>query len=89
MRLIVFLIRSVSFNLKLTKIVNNKLKIGREQNKIQISNKIELFKLNNKKMIALFNSLPNSNLITDFGYLIKNNYIEKSGIIGSLYQYKK
>lgn len=88
MRLIIFLIRSVSFNLELSDIVNNKLKKDREIKKNYFLKNKELLKLKNTKLIAMFNSLPNSNLVKDFGLLINSNHIDKSGIIGSLYLYK-
>ena len=70
MRLIIFLIRSVSFDTKVIKLVNKVL-------------------LKNNRLIALFNSLPNSNLLKDFSSLIDNSYIDKLGISSSLYQFNK
>nr|QWO71410.1 DNA polymerase [Termitomyces sp. T123] len=96
LRLIIFLIRSVSFNLKVNKLVNKVLlskspgEKARGEDKISNAiNKKELLKLNNSRIKALFNCLPNSNLLTDFGTLIENSYIDKSGITGSLYKYNK
>lgn len=85
MRLIVFLIRAVSFDLKVKKLANKLLKS--KTDKQRTINKKELLKLNNTKIISLFNSLPYSSFIKDFFVLIKSNFIEKSGVIGSLYQY--
>ena len=90
LRLIVFSIRPVSFDLKVKKIANKLLlsKTETEKKRIKSINKKELLKLNNTKTKALFNSLPNSNIIKDFGILIKSNHTDISGVIGSLYQYK-
>nr|BAM29335.1 dpoB [Lentinula edodes] len=90
MRLIVFLIRSVSFDLKVKNLANKLLlsKTETEKKRTKSINKKELLKLNNTRIKALFNSLPNSNLIKDFGFQIDSHYTDSSGIIGSLYQYK-
>jgi DNA polymerase type B, organellar and viral len=92
MRLIIFLIRSVSFNLKLKNIINknlNKEKGGKIEKRSNSINKKEIIKLKNTKIQAFLNSLPNSNLLKDFGFLIENDHIDNSGNIGSLYQYKR
>jgi hypothetical protein len=90
-RLIVFLIRSVSFDPDVNKLANKLLSKTEYCNlkKTKSINKKELFKLNNTKIKALFNSIPNSNIIKDFGIEIDNQHTDNSGIIGSLYQYKK
>jgi hypothetical protein len=88
MMLIVFSIRSVSFNLKVNKIANKLLLAKTEEKRTKSINKKELLKLNNTKIKALFNSLPNSNIIKDFGILIDSHHNDISGINGSLYQYK-
>jgi len=90
LRLIVFLIRPVSFDLKVHKLANKSLLSKIEEIKRTKSiNKKELLKLKNTKIKALFNSLPNSNLIKDLGIQIDNHDLrtDNSGIIGSLYQY--
>ena len=85
--LIVFLIRPVSFDLKVKNLAN-KLLSKNEKKISKIINKKELLKLKNTKIKALFNILPNSNLINEFATLINNHYTNDSGIIGCLYQYK-
>ena len=89
MRLIIFLIRSVSFDTKVIKLVNKDLLKNNNKKMIKDNNKKELLKLKNNILIALFNILPNSNLLKDFGSLINDSYINKSGISGSLYQFNK
>ena len=89
MRLIIFLIRSVSFDTKVIKLVNKDLLKNNNKKMIKDNNKKELLKLKNNRLIALFNILPNSNLLKDFGSLIDDSYINKSGISGSLYQFNK
>lgn len=90
-RLIVFLIRPVSFDKEVHKIANKLLLSKTESSSLKRTksiNKKELLKLNNTKIKALFNSLPDSNIIKDFGIKIDNQYTDNSGIIGCLYQYK-
>nr|QWO71407.1 DNA polymerase [Termitomyces sp. K2P1] len=89
LRLIVFYIRPVSFESEVHKIAN-KLLLSKAGNKIsKAKNKQELLKLNNTKIKALINSLPNSNLISELGSLIEHSHKESSGIVGSLFKYKK
>jgi hypothetical protein len=95
MRLIVFLIRAVSFNFKIQNLAN-KLLLSKTEciaKRNKSINKKELLKLNNTKIKALFNSLPYSNIIKDlgnppYGLCIDKKYTDSSGIIGCLYQYK-
>jgi hypothetical protein len=91
LRLIVFLIRSVSFDLEVKKLANKLLLSESEKKRTKINNKKELLKLNTKNK-ALFNCLPceypASNLINNFAILINNHHTNNSGINGSLYQYK-
>lgn len=94
MRLIVFLIRAVSFNFKIKNLAN-KLLLSKTEGVAKRNksiNKKELLKLNNKKIRALFNSLPYSNIIKElsnppYGLCIENKYTDSYGTIGSLYQY--
>lgn len=95
MRLIVFLIRAVSFNFKIKNLAN-KLLLSKTEGVAKRNksiNKKELLKLNNTKIRALFNSLPYSNIIKElsnppYGLCIENKYTDSYGTIGSLYQYK-
>lgn len=86
-RIVVFAIRQVSFDVDIKNATN---KVLREEsiNKAKfLNNQNELLRLKNKKMKALFNSLPISNNMTDFGRLINKDLV-KSGVTGSLYEYK-
>jgi hypothetical protein len=88
LRLIIFAVRSVSFDNDVRKAANNLL-LEKIKNKENInSNKKEINKLHNSKIQSLLNSLPNSSKMSDYGTLIDNNYTDKSGITGSLYSYK-
>lgn len=55
---------------------------------IRNKNKQAMLKIKQSKVKALFNSLPNSNKMEDFGTLLERNYSAGSGLTGSLYQYK-
>ena len=84
LRVVVFSIRSVSFEEDIHKAVN-KVLLDKEQNNI---NKNELIKLEkNPKLQAFLRNLPSSCSLKDFGVvlnpLFKNNY----GITGVLYKY--
>jgi len=86
LRLIIFLLRAVSFDVDVHRLANKLLISKAESKRTKSINKKELLKLKNTRIKALVNSLPNSNLIKDFGNLINKQHTSSSGIIGNLYQ---